>query len=221
MKKKHPKGTYEVVGAVGTGLVNPAGQYGYGTDSSFYYQPKQSGLRYRTVGYIEVGDGQYFAVMKKTMRLPILLLAVLLLVLISVLTAFLFIKETGGLIDSGAVDYTPPEGLVAEGSENSIAIPGYSYVYVEAGTDVAYVALWNPAGNPCYFKYIFTTEDGEKLYESGLIPPGKAVTEVQLSKKIPSGEQKLLIEVKTYSLSDQETPLNGGLVESRLIGIEP
>lgn len=219
LKKRHPDGAYEVVGAVGSDLMNPAGQYMYGIESGFYYNVKQSGMRYRTLGYIEVEEGQYFAVMKKSKRLPALL--ALLLVLIGTSAYFYLFTGKNSLIDRSAVNYEPPEHLNVEGSDGAIAIPGYRQIYVEAGTGYASAVLWNPPGNPCYFKYILKAEDEAVLFESGLIPPGKAVTEIELSREIPVGEQELTMEIQTFSLEDMETPLNGGVIKCSLIGIEP
>lgn len=219
LKKACPKKSYEIVGAIGEGLTKPEGQFLYGFEERFYYHPKQSGLWHRTVGYIEVGEGQYFSVIKKTKRVLFLPLAAV--VLAGVLTVSFLMDSMNGLIDRSAVNYEPPEGLNTGGSANSIAIPGYRSIYVEAGTDTAAVALWNPASNPCFFRYRFIAEDGEVLFESGLIPPGKAVTEAKLSKRIPEGEQKITIEVNTFSLEDYEQPLNGGAIKCTLVGYKP
>lgn len=219
MKKKHPDGDYSVIGAIGAGLVNPEGQFIYEGETRFYYHPKQSYVWYRTLGYVPIQDGQYFSVVKKTNRVWILLLMAVVLVFTGML--LYFGKQRESWLDSSAVDYTPPERLNVETTENSIAIPGYQKIRVEAGTDTAYVVLWNPDSNPCYFRYILKAEDGEVLFESGLIPPGKAITEVQLSRKIPKGEHPISIEINSFSLDDHETPLNGAVLECKIIGIEP
>lgn len=84
-----------------------------------------------------------------------------------------------------------------------------------AETDTAYVALWNPPTNPCYFQFQVTYE-GETLYESGLIEPGKAVTEVPLGRTFEAGTYDLKIVIKTFSLEDAKTPMNGGNIECTL-----
>lgn len=214
--KKSTMGSYQIVGAVGEGLTKPEGQYLYGVEERFYYSPKQSAMGHKTVGYIQVGDGKYFAVVKKSKRLIFILFVIMLLAL--TLAGSLFMEKMNGLIDQAAMDFTPPEGLDVDGSGSSIGIPGYSKVYVEAGTDIANVTLWNPKSNPCYFRYTLITEDGEVLYESGLIPPGKAVSEIKLSKRIPEGEQNITMNIDTFSLEDHETPMNGGSIACVLVG---
>ena len=69
LKKVQPKGSYDIVGAIGEGLTKPEGQFLYGFEERFYYSPKQSALWRRTIGYVEVGEGQYFAILKKMKEL--------------------------------------------------------------------------------------------------------------------------------------------------------
>ncbi len=103
------------------------------------------------------------------------------------------------------------------GEEVGIKIPGYPSITIPANTETVTVALLNPEGNPCYFKFRLVLNDtNEVLYESKLVQPGDAITEITMSKALSAGEYNATIEISTLSL-DGETPLNGANVETVLI----
>lgn len=122
-------------------------------------------------------------------------------------------------IDPGASDWTqssPPDQGGASGK--GIAIPGYPSISLPAGTKEVQVTLLNPEGNPCYFTFeLVLKETGESLYQSKLVPPGKAVTELTLLRGLAAGEYEAIIKITTTSLSDGQTPMNGADVETKLI----
>lgn len=122
-------------------------------------------------------------------------------------------------IDPGAGEWTQsaPPGKDG-GSSAGIAIPGYPSIKLPANTKEVQVALLNPEGNPCYFQFEIVLKDGgESLYQSKLVPPGKAVTNLTLSRGLAAGEYEATIQIFTTSLSDGQTPMNGANVETILI----
>jgi hypothetical protein len=79
------------------------------------------------------------------------------------------------------------------------------------------MALMNPEGNPCYFKFEIVLKDtGETIYESQYVPPGKTISDVTLTRPLSEGEYNATIKISTVAL-DQQTPLNGANVETVLI----
>lgn len=79
------------------------------------------------------------------------------------------------------------------------------------------MALLNPDGNPCYFKFeLVLKSTGETIYTSKLVPPGKAITNITLSKALAEGEYDATIKISTYSLTDQSA-MNGANVETVLV----
>ena len=81
---------------------------------------------------------------------------------------------------------------------------------MEAGSDTVEVPLVNTEGNPCYMKFAVKLKDsGEVLYESVLVPPGKAVPEIRLNRPLEAGTYPVAVEISTFSLDDPEQPLNG------------
>ncbi len=118
-------------------------------------------------------------------------------------------------IESGLVDYG---GLSSEAeSTDQIVIPGYGEILLEADTRDVMLILPNPAGNPCYFRFsILLKEGNEKIYTSGLVPPGKAIEELRLSRALEAGNYPAIIQIETFSLDETRTPMNGANVETVL-----
>ena len=113
--------------------------------------------------------------------------------------------------DDSPVDYewVMPEG--GDTNEDQIILPGYVDLTFPAGEQEIEVVLPNPKGNPCYFRYTLMLEaTGEILYQSKLIPPGKAVLAIKLSRPLSKGDYSLLIGIDSVSLADGRTPMNGG-----------
>ena len=78
------------------------------------------------------------------------------------------------------------------------------------------MALLNPEGNPCYFTFELVLKDsGETLYKSKMVPPGKAITKITLSRALPAGEYNATIKITTASLENGGA-MNGANVETVL-----
>lgn len=120
-------------------------------------------------------------------------------------------------IDPNAKDYEGSKPKDEGGASEGIAIPGYPSIGLEANTEDVQVALLNPEGNPCYFTFELVLKDsGEVLYTSKQVPPGKAVTDIKLSRALEPGDYPAVIKITTASLENQ-SPMNGANVETVLI----
>lgn len=120
-------------------------------------------------------------------------------------------------IDDGAGDWT---GETPKDKDNNkkpgIKIPGYPSIFLPADTKDVTVALLNPEGNPCYFTFELVLKDsGETLYKSKMVPPGKAITKITLSRALPAGEYNATIKITTASLENGGA-MNGANVETVL-----
>lgn len=105
---------------------------------------------------------------------------------------------------------------MSEGQQG-IKIPGYGDITVMAGEDTWKITLANPEGNNCYFKYSITIDDGETpVYESDLIEPGKAIREFQVTDALDKGDYEIHLNISTYSMDEELTPMNGADVKSVL-----
>lgn len=69
----------------------------------------------------------------------------------------------------------------------------------------------NPEGNECYFKFQIVLDDtNEIIYESGLIPPGKAIIDFDLNRTLDVGEHNVTVKILATDLQDENKSLNGG-----------
>lgn len=100
--------------------------------------------------------------------------------------------------------------------ESGIKIPGYGSVTITENTKEADITLVNPEGNPCYFEYVLEA-DGNVLYKSDLIEPGKAVKKVTLENVPKPGTYKLVMKINTYGFDENLSPLNGAEVKTTLV----
>ena len=98
-----------------------------------------------------------------------------------------------------------------------IKIPGYPSITLPKDQKTVNVALLNPEGNPCYFTFEIVLKDtGESLYKSKLVPPGKAINEITMSRALSAGEYDATIKITTTSVADGSA-MNGANVETVLI----
>ena len=131
-------------------------------------------------------------------------------------------KKTVADIDAGAQDWN--DSNLKNDDANStankgegIAIPGYPSIALPKETKDVQVVLLNPEGNPCYFTFEIVLKDtNETIYTSKQVPPGKAVTNLTLTKPLAEGTYKATIKITTNSLTDM-SPMNGANVETELI----
>ena len=124
-------------------------------------------------------------------------------------------RESDPDIDPNAKDYGDIY-FGEEAEEGNITAPGYADISLPANTRKVQMILPNPSHNPCYFRYTLVIKDsGETVYRSGLIPPGKAVTDLTLSRPLDAGTYTLEILIDTFSL-DTRSAMNGIQMEVTL-----
>lgn len=113
-------------------------------------------------------------------------------------------------VDPGAKDYGQIQAIPENQNPDGISIPMFTKVIFPANERDVKIILLNPEGNLCYFRYTLRIgEEKEVFYQSGLIPPGMAVTDLTLSRALETGEYALEIVVETYSLDGDLVPMNG------------
>ena len=117
--------------------------------------------------------------------------------------------------NAGTWEGSKPEDK--EPSAKGIKIPGYPSITIAADSENVTMALLNPEGNPCYFKFEIVLKDtNETIFESKYVEPGKAITDVTLTQPLSEGEYPAIIKITTLSL-DGKNPLNGANVETVLV----
>ena len=156
--------------------------------------------------------------MKNKKRIFILSGSILAIAMIAVGLYFLLTKK-----DSDSADKPNPDSDTAAETNSmaekpdEIRIPGYPRITIQADTRDVTMNLINPEGNPCYFTFeIVLADENETIYVSEMVEPGKAITNVKLSRALEKGEYPAIIKITTTSL-EGGTEMNGANVETVLV----
>ena len=181
---------------------------------------KRNSMTYKVCGYmicdVEGEEGVVRVIRKRAIGK--LIAAIIILALILAGLFWWLNRDSGPQFEEAAIAYKMPAGTPKNEDKSKLLIPGYGDLVIEAGTSNLYVALINPEGNEAYFKYrIVLKKNSEILYESALLKPGTAVTDVKLKRTIEKGTYDVKIVVLPYALDDYQRKLNGGVVETTLI----
>ena len=131
-------------------------------------------------------------------------------------------QQTGntGISGFGLCAGSEPDASTQEAKESDppegIRIPGYPSITIPADTKDVTVNLMNPEGNPCYFTFTLVLKDtDETIYQSKMVEPGKAITQITLSKELSAGEYPAILKISTAALDDGRA-MNGANVETVL-----
>lgn len=121
-------------------------------------------------------------------------------------------SDTGLSIDPDTVSWS--SSIKDEGS-GGIKIPGYGDIYFPADETSVQITLYNPEANNCLFAFeLYLDDDKEPIAKTGLVEPGKALTEAELSRGLSAGEYVLQIKVNVFS--PEGTSLNNAIVKTKL-----
>ncbi|NCB92513.1 MAG: tRNA (uracil-5-)-methyltransferase [Clostridia bacterium] len=113
------------------------------------------------------------------------------------------------------------EEYTGEKNTDTIDIPGFDVMNMQAGVTEQKVNLYNPEQNNCYFKMSILLADGTKLWESNLVKPGKAVYNLALAEPLAAGTyEKSVLKYECFTLDENQSPLNGSEIEFTLNVIE-
>lgn len=155
--------------------------------------------------------------MKEKIKKIVTTIVILLIALLLLVGIYWYMKSHERIeIDDNARKYEANIQRPEDWGEGRIAVPGYGEIQMEEDGEYLPVALYNPSENPCYFVFHVTVE-GQELYKSKLVPPGEAITNAKLSKKISKGTHEVTIKIDTYDLSDGKTQMNGSEVKAKII----
>lgn len=216
---KHSDGNYEVLGEVVLKEALPAGRGVTVEDiqgNRLKVAPLDKAKKLTVVGYIPCSDRTYVAIVQKNKKkwLIWLIAGVLLLgLLIGGLLWWRSSQQSKGKVwkvDSSASGYKSKYKRPANLDSSSIAIPGYQDFTIKKGSRDIKAVLFNPEGNPCFFKFILKDEAGKVLYESELVPPGSAIKNFKIKKAYDKvGEYKANLFFESHDLETPELQYNG------------
>lgn len=103
-----------------------------------------------------------------------------------------------------------PTQLTVEKNPDSIAIPGYEILELNANSKEQALCLPNPEQNMCYFQIALYLEDGTLLWQSELIEPGKTSKPMVLTKTLSKGTYpQAVLRYACYRMDEDLSPLNG------------
>lgn len=161
--------------------------------------------------------------MKKKSNKKIIILLGLCAVIVLGVLAFFIVKSNRDSDSAFSPNLDPNTVNIGEEKENDfnepegIRIPGYPTITIPSGQTEVSMNLMNPEGNPCYFTFeLVLTEENETIYLSQMVEPGKAITDVTLTRALDKGEYPAVLKITTASLSDG-TAMNGANVETILV----
>ena len=79
-----------------------------------------------------------------------------------------------------------PRSRQSRPKRDSISIPGFDFLSLQAGAQEQSMPLYNPENNACYFR-ISLLLDGEALWRSDLLAPGQTAPQQTLSRALAAG----------------------------------
>ena len=128
---------------------------------------------------------------------------------------------SGGLfIDPNAGEYVAPTAAPQD-NKPSVAIPGWGSMTIPAyATDIGVgVDFYNPEKNAGYYYLTFELRlaDGEVLYKSGLVEPGKHIQRITTSRGLSPGTYDAVVFVQPYSMDGSLAPTNNANLKTTLI----
>jgi len=110
--------------------------------------------------------------------------------------------ETAAAGDAPSAQQTEPS------EADSISIPGFDFLSLQAGTQEQSMPLYNPENNACYFR-ISLLLDGEALWRSDLLAPGQTAPQQTLSRALAAGEYSAVLKYECFTDEAETVPLNG------------
>lgn len=176
------------------------------------------GKKYKTIGYIPCGDNEYIVVKKKKRVLAIIYLLTLLLLICGIIGGWFMLKQQNPEIDPNVYDYTSSLKRPDNIEDSKIMLPGYGKFTIDKGSNEIDTVLFNPEGNPCFFQFILVEKGtNEVLYESKLVPPGKGISPIKMTKSFDkTGSYNAVLKFKTVDLENTTITYNGSEMEVTL-----
>lgn len=156
---------------------------------------------------------------KRTKNIALAILALIAVAAISVGITLAAVNSARDGSDQGAASYDDSELIRQTGSTakdpDFISIPGYDYLYLNAGAASQSFSLYNPSNNSCYFR-ISLLRGGETLWSSELLGPGQTVSQESLSKTLAAGEYDAVLKYECFADAAGTSALNGSEISLTL-----
>lgn len=150
-------------------------------------------------GYVKGNDGNFYGIIRLSFLPHLLLIAMLFCLLTMFYPNELTVDdESWNPVIEQFVDI---EETTEEAERKQITICGFTEWTVKAGeTENLPISLKNPDGNPCYFTFIITLEDGTVLYRSDHVPPGNEIKRININEPLEKGTYTAFVSILTNEL---------------------
>lgn len=132
-------------------------------------------------------------------------------------------------VDESAGEYQAP-GKEEKAEAPGVAVPGWGTITIPPHTTelVNMVDFYNPSANEGNYYLTFellipVQKEGEEaagyesVYASQLVPPGKHIQTITLTKGLEPGEYDAVIHVQPYTMDGSLTPTNNADMKTKLI----
>ena len=100
--------------------------------------------------------------------------------------------------ESAAAGDAPSAQQTEPSDPDSISIPGFDFLSLQAGTQEQNMPLYNPENNACYYR-ISLLLDGEALWRSDLLAPEQTAPQQTLSRALAAGEYSAVLKYECFA----------------------
>ena len=111
---------------------------------------------------------------------------------------------------------TPKPTPTEEPLTKTIALPQFAWLNMEADKTEQPLTFDNPQRNFAHFR-VSLVLDGETLWESEMLAPGKTSKPVTLSRPLAAGEYQIELCYTCFADAEGTSPLNGARSPVRLV----
>lgn len=125
------------------------------------------------------------------------------------------------------VDASDPSGLLLQldpdqtthkiiTTEKPVSIPGWEYITVLEGSNIAEVDLYNPIQNRDNYNlafsiYLDTVSGYEAIYQSKLVTPGNHIYNIKLDGVLAKGDYDAIVHIQPYRIKDNSPTNNSDI----------
>ena len=154
--------------------------------------------------------GRYESTKQGTSKWIVFLL-IILIICITILIACFFPKPIQANLPNGSPMEIPSDVVK---KTDSIAIPGYEGITLNADTKQQTIGFPNPSQNTCYFQISLMLEDGTLLWQSELIEPGNISDPITLNQPLETGTYpNAVLKFDCYTMDGTMSALNGAATQ--------
>ena len=150
-----------------------------------------------------------------TTILLVVIIALLMMIIAGMLVLILAFLNGNPIVLPGAPGQGAEETETVEKLTDSIALPCYSALYLNAGVREQNITLPNPERNFCQVRMSLVLEDGTVIWTSDLTPPGEEA-QIVLETPLEAGVYIVTLQYDCFRMDENQSSLNGGSCQVEL-----